>query len=130
MQERHGLTVELSGTEMKGISSPLSILLFQGVRELLFNVVKHAGVKMASVTVNQPDAMTIQVVVKDRGIGFSGNHTKGVFACKGLGMFHLRERLTYIGGSLDVASVPGQGSTVSMTVPIEVEVDPHESNPV
>ena len=118
MKERHGLTVKLSGEVMAGISTPLSILLFQGVRELLFNVVKHAGVKTASVTVNQPDLNTLQVVVNDHGVGFSGKHTEGLSTCKGLGMFHLRERLAYIGGSLDVASEPGKGTTVSITVSI------------
>jgi signal transduction histidine kinase len=118
MKERYGLTVELSGEEMAGMSSELSMLLFRGVRELLFNVVKHAGVKTASVAVNQPDAKAIQVVVTDHGVGFPGNHTKVLSTCRGLGMFHLRERLANIGGSLDVASVPGRGTTVSVTVPI------------
>lgn len=116
MKERHGLTVELSREEIPGMTATLSILLFQGVRELLFNVVKHAGVKTVSVTVNQPDAKTIQVVVNDHGVGFSGNNAEGLSTCKGLGMFLLRERLAYIGGSLDVVSAPGQGTTVSITV--------------
>ena len=79
---------------------------------------KHAGVKTASVTVKQPDLKTIQVVVNDHGVGFSGKHTEGLSTCKGLGMFHLRERLAYIRGSLDVASEPGKGTTVSLTVSI------------
>lgn len=118
MKERHGLKVELSGEEVEGMSSDLSMLLFRGVRELLFDVVKHAGVKTASVAVNQPDAKTIQVVVNDHGVGCSGNHAKVLATCGGLGLFSLRERLANIGGSLDVASVPGQGTTVSITVPI------------
>jgi signal transduction histidine kinase len=118
MKERHGLTVELSGEEIEGMSSDLRMLLFRGVRELLFNVVKHAGVKTVSVAVNQPDAKAIQVVVNDYGVGCSGNHAKVLSTCRGLGLLHLRERLANIGGSLDVASVPGQGTTVSITVPI------------
>ena len=80
--------------------------------------VKHAGVKTASVAVNQPDAKTIQVVVNDHGVGCSGNHAKVLSTCGRLGLLSLRERLANIGGSLDVASVPGQGTTVSITVPI------------
>jgi PAS domain S-box-containing protein len=117
MKERHGLTVELSGEEIEGVSSNLSMLLFRGVRELLFNVVKHAGVKTVSVAVNQPDAKAIQVVIIDHGVGCTGNHAKDLSTCRGLGLLHLRERLANIGGSLDVASVPGQGTTVSITVP-------------
>jgi signal transduction histidine kinase len=118
MGETHNLIVEVNGDAIPDIPKPLSIMLIQCVRELLFNIVKHAGVKVASVTVNQPEEKTIRVIVSDGGNGFPANMTTDPLPSKGLGMFQLRERLACIGGSLDVASMPEQGARVTITVPI------------
>ena len=55
-KEDHSLTVEVTGDDVADIPEPISILLFQAVRELLLNVVKHAGVDAASVGMEQPRA--------------------------------------------------------------------------
>ena len=65
MRENHGLTVEVKGPEDCETSEPINILIFRAVRELLFNVVKHAGVNRASVEVDQP----IGKLAQDRGSG-------------------------------------------------------------
>jgi len=111
------LTVKVSGEEIDEISEALSTLLFQGVRESLFNVVKHAGVKQASVAVSQPDTQTIQVVISDRGMGLSERMKADPATGWGLGHAHLRERLACIGGALDVASVSGKGVKVTIQCP-------------
>ena len=118
MKERHGLTVELAGQEFRDIPAPLSVLLFQGVRELLFNVVKHACVKTATVTMGQPDPKTIQIAVNDHGTGFSNTTATAFCSSSGIGMFHLRERLACIGGSLEIESSPGQGAKVVIMAPL------------
>jgi signal transduction histidine kinase len=56
-------------------------------------------------------------VVSDQGRGFNPGETGDPFSTEGFGLFHLREHLAYVGGTLDVASAPGQGTTISMTVP-------------
>ena len=113
-KEEHGLEVEVTGKDTPDVPEPLSILLFQTVRELLLNVVKHAGVDRASVDMDQPGAGSLRVVVNDHGIGFPQNSS-----AEGFGLFHLRERISYIGGTLDVASAPGRGARVSVTVPFQ-----------
>jgi PAS domain S-box-containing protein len=113
MKENYELTVDVTGQDVLGIPEPLDILLFQAVRELLLNVVKHAGVNHVSVDVSQADAASLRVVVTDRGVGFAENSSEN------FGLFHLRKRLSSLGGSLDVVSVPGQGTQVSVTVPFE-----------
>jgi len=113
-KEDHSLTVEVTGDDVADIPEPISILLFQAVRELLLNVVKHAGVDAASVGMEQPRAGLLRVIVNDLGSGFSQNPPT-----EGFGLFHLRERLTCIGGTLEVVSTPGKGARVCVTVPFE-----------
>ena len=114
VKEDHGLTVEVTGEDAVNVPEHISIMVFQAVRELLLNVVKHAGVDQASVDMDQPDLESLRVVVKDLGSGFVQNSQN-----EGFGLFHLRERLTFIGGALDVASSPGKGARVCVTVPFE-----------
>jgi len=113
-KEDHSLTVEVTGEDVADIPEPISILLFQAVRELLLNVVKHAGVDAASVSMDQPETGSLKVVVSDLGRGFAKNPPT-----EGFGLFHLRERLTFAGGTLEVASAPGKGAQVCVTVPFE-----------
>ncbi|MEZ4715061.1 MAG: histidine kinase [Caldilineaceae bacterium] len=70
MKQQHGLKVEVQAqTEEQMLSADLRVLLFQIVRELLFNVVKHAGVTEAVVTLARVDG-SIRVEVADQGHGF------------------------------------------------------------
>lgn len=117
MGNKHGLTVSVSGDDALSVPGPLSILLFQAVRECLFNVVKHAAVNEAFVVLDQPDAGSLRVVVEDQGRGFSRGEGRYAFPLEGFGLFHLRERLAHIGGALEVTSEPGRGTRVSMMVP-------------
>ncbi|MCB0073093.1 MAG: PAS domain-containing protein, partial [Caldilineaceae bacterium] len=70
MKQQHGLKVEVQAqTEEQMLSADLRVLLFQIVRELLFNVVKHAGVAEAVVALARVDG-SIRVEVADQGQGF------------------------------------------------------------
>jgi len=82
---------------------------------VLMNVVKHARAHKVDVTLANLDH-TVRIEVRDDGIGFeraraeAGNESSG-----GLGLFTVRERLEYFGGSLETESAPGQGSRVTLT---------------
>jgi len=112
MRENHGLTVEVKGPEDCETSEPINILIFRAVRELLFNVVKHAGVNRASVEMDQPSANLLRIVVRDQGCGFPPNISEK------FGLFRLRERIAYIGGTIEVESASKQGTRISFTVPL------------
>jgi len=92
-------------------------LLFQATRELLFNVVKHAGVRTAGVELGQAEGC-IRVTVKDAGAGFDPRQlrTAGGQAA-GTGLFSMRERIALVGGRLEIESCPGGGSEFSLIVP-------------
>ena len=119
MKEKHGLTVRIVGDESLSVPGPLNILLFQAVRELLFNVVKHAGVKMAWVSLERPQASLLSLTVSDHGKGFTGQDATTPGLSGGLGLFHLRERLIYCGGSLTVTGGKGRGTRVVIVVPVD-----------
>jgi signal transduction histidine kinase/ActR/RegA family two-component response regulator len=114
MEPRHGLQVEV---ETEGSDGPLSgdirILLFHAVRELLLNVVKHAGTHRARVHMRWAGEY-LEVTVTDRGQGFDAARLTNRGGADGFGLFSIRERLESLGGSLDLQSVPGAGTTVSL----------------
>ena len=117
MRDRHGLMVSLaSHGKIESASEEVAILLFQSVRELLFNVAKACGHKNSRVEVMQ-EAGRIQVDVEDEGVGFDPIQLNGKCQSKGMGLFGIQERLTYLGGSMEINSAPGRGSRFRLITP-------------
>jgi len=98
------------------VDEGLRIVLFQVVRELLFNVVKHAGAHEATVTLRQVDDNVV-IEVRDAGAGFetTGVLTQPAGRTHGLGM--AQQRMTLYGGRVEVSAAPGRGTTAVITVP-------------
>jgi PAS domain S-box-containing protein len=117
MGDKHGLEVAL---ETAGgpflLQEDVKVLVFQSVRELLFNVVKHAQVKSARLAMGCDDDL-LEVAVSDDGVGFDPTRAKDGNAT-GFGLFSIGERLTLMGGELKVESSPGKGSRVALRVPM------------
>lgn len=118
MKEKHGLSVKLISQEpIDDQAEGLKILLFESVRELLFNVVKHSGVKKARVEIKSNEGR-IQIDVADAGVGFNPkqlNPKEGISG--GMGLFSIKERLDYLGGALKIESSPGKGSRFALVAP-------------
>ena len=103
---------------MGPIAEDVRIILFQAVRELLFNVVKHAKTNRARIELHAVDEGLIEIVVSDEGQGFDASHLQASEAgYGGFGLFSIRERLELIGGHMTVASVIGQGTSIALAVP-------------
>ena len=127
MHDKYELEVTLLAVKkIEPLKEEISLLLFQAARELLFNVVKHAGVKAARVQVNQLGGH-ILMTIEDEGTGFEPNQLRAEGGHSGgIGLFGIRERLLYVGGHMEIDSVPGQGSRFKLIVPyssIAVETD-------
>jgi len=118
MREMHGLAVTVTGDTDIDIEAPdVRILIFQTVRELLFNVAKHAETGEASVDLHA-DQETVTVCVSDHGCGFDlAEAEKHASEHRGFGLFSARERLGLRGGSLEIDSAPGDGTRVVASVP-------------
>jgi two-component system, chemotaxis family, CheB/CheR fusion protein len=118
MRELHGLTVKVeSDSEPVGLSEATRGALFRCVRELLLNVVKHAQATEAEIRIATRGSK-LSIVVKDDGVGFTPDPATGTPQKGGFGLFSIRERLTHLGGSVDIASIPANGSEVTITAPL------------
>jgi PAS domain S-box-containing protein len=101
-------------------------LLYQGVRELLFNVLKHARSDRAKVSLKCVKDI-VEVHVRDYGVGFPrGWRSKN--GTLGFGLVHLRERLALLGGSLEILPNGPKGTHILLTVPRKKSgLRPHDS---
>jgi PAS domain S-box-containing protein len=121
MQEKHGLSVELrAGADLDPQGEDITVLVFQSIRELLFNVVKHGGVKSARIEMSREAGNMLRVSVVDQGLGFDPETIwEKAQTGAGFGLFSIRERLTLMDGSLEVDSAPGRGASFSLVVPLK-----------
>jgi PAS domain S-box-containing protein len=120
MRELHGLEVEVHAEQALHMpDEDMRVLLFQIVRELLFNVVKHADTDRATVELQDVDNHLV-VHVADRGRGFDVSETAAQAEPEGFGLFSVRERLDLFGGQMEIASAPGEGTRVTVSVPVEI----------
>jgi signal transduction histidine kinase len=117
-QQRIAVTVEDDGS-LKPLEDQVTVLLFQTVRELLQNVVKHARSKRATVRCGvADDLLTLDVL--DPGVGFEVHAIDRLPTRQGgFGLFNIRERLKLMGGSIDIHSIVGEGTTVRIRVPLK-----------
>ena len=101
------------------VEEDVKILLYQSVRELLFNVVKHACVKRARVRMALGPENHCEIPVSDQGKGFDPTKVRpGHETSAGFGLFSIRERLQLLGGQMQVKSAPGQGSRFRLIAPL------------
>jgi PAS domain S-box-containing protein len=117
MQSTHGLDVQLNTlAAAEPADVDLRALLFEAVRELLFNVVKHARVASATVTLARATDGTIVVSVHDQGAGFDAAAAAAA-PSKSFGLFSLRERLDVFGAKLVIDAAPSRGTAIEIRVP-------------
>lgn len=117
MLERHHVAVRIDGHEpSQSISEDIRAMLFECVRELLFNVVKYAGVTSATVSLYENGGLNI--VVSDAGAGFDVNAAGTSGQRAGFGLFSIRERLFALGGTMTILSTPGNGCRIDLHVPL------------
>jgi signal transduction histidine kinase len=95
------------------MSDEVALCLYRVVQETLRNVAKHAQARRAHVSLSRHNG-TVAMSVADDGSGFPADE---FFGAQGLGLTSLNERVVMLGGTFAVKSSPGQGTTVSVTVP-------------
>ncbi|PAP76944.1 PAS domain-containing protein [Rubrivirga marina] len=118
MGEAYGLDVAVKREGPVQAGKTVQVLLFQIVRELLFNVVKHAGTSEATIRVGPADGGRVRVVVSDDGVGFEADGEAE--EATGVGLVGVRERIRLVGGSVDVRSAPDSGTVIEIVCPTEL----------
>jgi CheY-like chemotaxis protein/anti-sigma regulatory factor (Ser/Thr protein kinase) len=120
-RNKYGIEVQVSASPLANSArKDVRTLLFESVRELLLNAVKHAQAERVSVDLAVDADGMLCITVTDQGIGFepaeASEPAKGGHA--GWGLFSIRERLTLLGGRFDVDSSPGHGARFRLTAPL------------
>ncbi|MGD2079523.1 MAG: PAS domain S-box protein [Nitrospirota bacterium] len=116
VQQEHGMEFIFYDDEKeKPVDWDVSVLMFQAVRELVMNVVKHSDASKLGISISGNNNL-LQVVVEDDGKGFDpasiGNAS--------FGLFSVRERLNRFGGTMETDSKRGRGTIIILTAPIRI----------
>ena len=129
--ERHGLHVQVQHSdEAIQLSEDQAIFVFQAVRELLFNIIKHSGVKEAIVSLNRHADQKLEIMVQDAGKGFQSSLNSADYSQPGrFGLFSIRERTEALGGHFHIESAPGKGTQAILVVPLHPASPTVLSNP-
>jgi PAS domain S-box-containing protein len=124
--QRAGFNVQLA---MEPIDRPLDPDLetacFRLVQEALTNVVRHAYAKSVRVEMRLGDT-DLELVIRDDGVGFDVAAARDR-AARGasLGLLGMHERVTLLGGTFDIASSRGEGTTVRVRLPLPASPTTH-----
>jgi len=118
--EKYRLTVHISADpRADSARKDVRTLLFESVRELLFNAVKYAQTDRVTLALELDADEQLCITVTDQGVGFEPARLddRSRSGQVGWGLFRIRERLTLLGGRLDVDSAPGRGTRVRLVAP-------------
>jgi PAS domain S-box-containing protein len=120
MEQQYDLVVTVEDDDQpKPLDNEARVLLFRAVRELLFNVLKHAQASYAKVFIHR-DGENLRVIVEDNGVGFAPDKLSALSEkIEGFGLFSIRERLNYFGGRMEIESTPGEVTRVILTLPLQ-----------
>ncbi|SEA39467.1 PAS domain S-box-containing protein [Desulfuromusa kysingii] len=103
---------------LEELSEDTQVLLFEAVRELFVNIVKHAQAKNVHIYLkNIPEGLQVQV--EDDGRGFVYDPESELEDYSGFGLFSIRERIKYLQGKIRILTSLGQGTCVQFQVPKE-----------
>ncbi|MBO0702533.1 MAG: hypothetical protein J2P38_06345, partial [Candidatus Dormibacteraeota bacterium] len=114
LEQQHGIAcaVQVDEDTASRLSGRAADII-QFTREALSNVGRHAAARTCRLSL-RPQAAAAVLEIDDDGRGFVLNANRG----KGWGLRNLEERAAAIGGALEIASAPGEGTTVRLTIPV------------
>jgi PAS domain S-box-containing protein len=118
--QSHGVTmnVHTEGLDSGRLPPPVEMALYRITQEALTNVARHAAAKTVRIALTRRPS-EVWMVVEDDGCGFDVEITFRTSATSGhLGLYGMRERATLLGGSVALESAQGEGTVVSVQIPL------------
>jgi signal transduction histidine kinase len=103
------------GLENYTFDQNLSVNVYRIVQELVNNAIKHAGARQLLVQLTKSENLLL-VDVEDDGRGFD---TELLRISEGIGWKNMTGRVKYLNGKMDVQSVPGEGTSIHLEIPLE-----------
>ena len=116
--KRTGLSIDVQAEVSGRPSITVETALYRVVQEALNNAVKHANATKVSIRAWQEER-ALNCSIRDDGEGFDPSRNQEGTRPKGLGLLAMRERLSALGGTLRILSSPGEGTELSIRVPLE-----------
>ncbi len=115
--ERYGIEVDFEsrGLDYRRLDPELETALYRIVQEALTNVARHAGATRVGLVLEHGHGHLL-AIIEDDGVGFDPDPPSGGGR---IGLVGMKERATLVGGTIQVESHPGQGTTVLVRVPLD-----------
>ncbi len=116
MKHKFALSVQVKVTAVaERVSEEMGIFVFEAVRELLLNVIKHAGVRAAVVQIKPEGRDQFNVEVSDKGRGFDPSRV----GKRKFGLFSIRERADILNGNMTMISRRRKGTRIELILPLK-----------
>ena len=112
---REGIAVKFTHRNVPSGDAAADRALYRLVQESLRNLAKHSRTKKASVALAGIES-SIQLSIKDAGVGFDPNDPRNRH---GLGLLGMQERVSLVGGNIVIKSEPGAGTHVAVRIPLQ-----------
>ncbi|MEY4100015.1 MAG: hypothetical protein RL300_1186 [Pseudomonadota bacterium] len=129
MQRNFGQFVQLHVGKIAPLDDTTANTLFRMVRELLINSGKHSKVNEASVILaTDPESGSLEITVADDGVGFDLTQAQKPSTKNSYGLFSIKQRIGFIGGTMSIDSQPGRGTSVTLTLP-QLPANPDHPTP-
>lgn len=106
-----------TGFSSERLTPEIEINLYRITQEALQNVYKHAGADRVDVLLERRDDQAV-LIIEDNGKGYDPEEEAAAGSHKGLGVINMQERAALVGGTLEVESTPGAGTTLYVRVPV------------
>jgi two-component system, NarL family, sensor histidine kinase UhpB len=118
VSRRFGLSIQVDARLDGRLPPAVETALYRIVQEALNNITKHSQAKNVWIQLDS-DAKKIVGSIRDNGVGFHAQTHLKERGKKGLGLIGMQERLSAVGGTLQIESEPGRGTLLFITVPRE-----------
>jgi two-component system, NarL family, sensor histidine kinase DegS len=114
------ITYSSGGDEQIRLPRKVEDNIFRIIQEAINNAIKYSEATRIDVTFGQNDTFA-EITVKDNGKGFDQNlvEKRSVNIESGRGFFNMYERTEYVNGTLEVRSSPGDGTQITLKVPVK-----------
>jgi signal transduction histidine kinase len=123
LREAEGMNVMLNASgKFDRLPHNAEVAIFTIVQEAITNAKKHARASRIDIEVTPTDDK-LTVVVRDNGVGFDPKAVTDRYDERGsLGMLNMQERAEIVNGTLSLESKPGQGTTITLQLPINTHL--------
>jgi PAS domain S-box-containing protein len=91
--------------------------IYRILQEALTNVVRHAKAEIVQVTLEKEEAL-LKLTIRDNGIGIQAENISAIHS---IGILGMRERSLLLGGNFQITGKPGEGTEITLTIPIKGE---------